>query len=104
MRVSSVVIDDLYTVSVSLLPDKANAKLVIDPDTVQAVAVPLQGFQAVTGRPIQVLERGCGIQHPKFSQGRLLNHRRDFFDRLQIKQPLGLFALEGPDHPLKLSW
>jgi hypothetical protein len=99
-----MIIDDFHVPGVRPLPDKADSEPVIDPDTILALAVPLQGFQLVTRRAAQVLESGRGIQNPKFSQGRLLNHHRDFFDRLQIKQPLGLFALEGPDHPLKISW
>jgi hypothetical protein len=64
MGVSSVVIDDLDIVSVSLLPDKANPKLIIDPDAVLAVAVPLQSFQPVSRGALQVLERSRGVQHP----------------------------------------
>jgi hypothetical protein len=89
-----VIIDDLYVPGVSPLPDKANPKPIIDPDAVLALAVSPQGFQTVTRRALQVMERGRSIQHPKFSQSRLLNHCRDCFDRGQIKQPFGFFALK----------
>jgi hypothetical protein len=98
-----VVIDDLDLVSVSSLPDKTNAKPIVDSDAVLSMAVPLQGFQAVSRGTLQVLERSRGVQHPQFPYGGLLNCGRYFFDRLPVKQPFGLFTLEGPDHLLKVS-
>jgi hypothetical protein len=64
MGFSSVVINDLDLVSISLLPNKANSELIIDPDAKLAVAVPLQSFQPVSRGALEVLEGSRGVQHP----------------------------------------
>jgi hypothetical protein len=64
MGFSSVVINDLDLVSISLLPNKANSELIIDTDAKLAVTVLLQSFQPVPRGALQVLERICSVQHP----------------------------------------
>jgi hypothetical protein len=62
-----VVIDDLNVVGVAPLPTKADAPLVIDPDTVLASSIALQQLQTVSRRDPQVLEGLGSMEHPKLS-------------------------------------
>lgn len=51
-----MVIDDLYPGGAVLSPNEAEAPLVVDADTVLALAVALEGFESVGGWNTQVVE------------------------------------------------
>lgn len=51
-----MVVHDLDFIGVTVPPDEANAKSVIDSDAMLAFAVAFQGFQSVTGKNRQILQ------------------------------------------------
>lgn len=72
-----MVVDDLHPVGAVLSPDEAEAPLVVDADTVLALAVGAESFESVGGRNTEVVEFKGGVQHAKFSPGDLLDLRRE---------------------------
>lgn len=57
-----VVIDNLYVVSVTIRPAKANPPLVIHANAVLALAIPLEFLKSIAARNTKVLERIRRIQ------------------------------------------
>src|SRR5208283_1818219 len=53
----SVVIGDLYIVRSIVLPDKADAVLIVDPYAVLATSIALQSLQSISRRSTQIVER-----------------------------------------------
>ena len=64
-----MIIRDFYLESVVSSPYKTDAILVIDADTVLAMSICAQLFQAVAGRMPQVVQGYRGIKHGKLSSG-----------------------------------
>src|SRR5437879_3102307 len=101
MVVSSVVVHNLYVVSLSAVPAKTDAVLIVDPDAVLSDPVSLQAFELVA-RPDQKIAQGNrsiqGIQPP-------LRGGFDVYepaDSFIVKQPFGIAAAERPDHSLSI--
>jgi hypothetical protein len=65
-----VIVGDLDIEYVSITPEKADPKLIVDPDAVLSCAVPTQPLESIGGRDTQVSESLCAIQHSEFAQGR----------------------------------
>jgi hypothetical protein len=65
-----MVVHYFHVIGVVIMPDEANPELIVDPDTVLSRPVPLEGFQAITGRALQILQIFRRIQNQEFSQGR----------------------------------
>jgi hypothetical protein len=57
----SVIIDNPYTGRSSLGPDKADPKLIIDPNAVLTCPIPFQGFKAIAWRKTQRFQRDSGV-------------------------------------------
>jgi hypothetical protein len=53
---------------VTVVPDEANAPLVIDANTVLALPVSAQFLQSIRGRTGKVLDRMGVVQHPQLAQ------------------------------------
>jgi hypothetical protein len=92
-----VVVHDLDVVSIAVLPPKANAPLIVDPDTVLAPSVARQLLQAIRRRNPEIVQNFRSIQNQQFPQG----------DSLDSPEPPGvppledslrLFAAEALDH------
>jgi len=64
-----MVVGDLYIVDVALLPTEAEAPLVVDPDAVLTLAIPLQGLRQFAGGT----RRSCRLS-ARFS---ILSFRRE---------------------------
>ena len=62
MRYLSVVVHDLNVVGITVLPDEADAPLVIDANTVLAPAIALEGLKLVAGRGLQVFKDPRPVQ------------------------------------------
>jgi hypothetical protein len=93
-----VIIRNLDLVGVSTFPDEANPVLVIDPDTVLAGAVSLQGLKPIAWEHSQVgqLPRGCQLFQLS------LRHPRDALKPpcvSAVEQIPGFLATKGFDHP-----
>lgn len=61
-RHTSMVIDNLDLVGITLPPDRANSPPVIDADTVLPLAVSFQRFKTVSRRNLQALQRSRAIR------------------------------------------
>lgn len=62
MRHLSVVVHDLNVVGITVLPDEADAPLVIDANAVLAPAIALEGLKRVAGRGLQVFKGASPVQ------------------------------------------
>jgi len=98
----SIVLRDFDALGISVPPDKADAVLIVDPDTVLPFSVSPQRFEAVAWWNQQIGKCMGTIQGHKPAQ----RNRRDMRElprRLPVKKPFGLFAPEGPDHMLRIG-
>jgi len=66
----SVVIGDLHIVRSIVLPDKADAVLIVDPYAVLSAPFARQSLQSISRRSTQVVERACRINLVELAQGR----------------------------------
>ena len=57
-----MVVDDFHVVGFVLPPHEADAVLIVDPDAVTALALPVQRLQPVSGRHPQIIQRHGGMQ------------------------------------------
>jgi len=64
-----VVIDDLHVVSIPFLPDKADAKLIVDPNAVLPQPIAGEGFQPVAWERRQVAQLARSMELLQFSLG-----------------------------------
>jgi len=83
-----VVVNDSYVVGVALLPAETDAPLVVYPDTVLALALTLEGLEAIGGRHPEVLKALGPIEHPELSQSATLEVRREPANRLPVEERL----------------
>jgi len=63
-----VVVGNLDIDSIPLIPAKADAVLIVDPDAVLPFAASFERFQPVSGKQGQVAERGCPVQLEEFAK------------------------------------
>jgi hypothetical protein len=80
----------------AIIPNEADAVLVIDADAVLALTVTVERFEVIARRPSQVVQRDCGIQHVELSTGNL-GKGAERFHSLAVEKRLRGFAL---DHEL----
>ena len=91
-------IDDFDRVALPLLPDEADAPLVVDPDAVLACALPPQRFQPICRRNAQVIEAVRSVEHPQLPSGERLNLIRKATRHVAVPYALRLLVCEAPDH------
>jgi hypothetical protein len=99
---SSVIVRDFHFIGIIILPNEADAELVINPDTALSFPIPLEILQSVPRWTAQVFQFFCSSQYPEFAQGRPMQIGGYSPGRLPVKQPLGLLKLEGLDHVIIL--
>jgi len=93
----SVVIDDLHRVGIPVLPDEANAVLIVDPDAMLAAPLSCEPFEPVPGKGRQITEFARGVQLPQLP----LDNPGDVLQPPGVparEKRLGLGILERPDH------
>src|SRR5215471_15388193 len=78
-----MVIGDFHVVRVAVLPDEANAELIVNPNAVLALTVALQRFQPVARRRLEIVECVGRMHHSKFAE-------RDALDRLKPLRELAV--------------
>jgi hypothetical protein len=93
-----VVINDLDIVGVAFQPAKADAPLIIDPNTVLADSVSRELLKPVAGRHAQILQRADGIEHDQFALCDPVNVRRKSPGRLAPEELFGVPVPEASDH------
>ncbi len=59
----SVVIDNFYIVGVSIVPNKAQPKLIVDANAVLSCPVSRERFQPVSRRDAQFVQFDCCVQN-----------------------------------------
>jgi hypothetical protein len=58
-----VIVDNFDFMAITVLPDETNSELIIDPDAVLSLSVPLQDFKTVSRRYQQVCQLGSVVEH-----------------------------------------
>jgi len=96
-----VVIDDLDFVGAAVPPRKAKAPLVIDADTVLALAIALQALQAVSRQQRERSHVRSRVQHVQFPQALTLNGLKPAYG-FPAEEALRISAAESPDHVQKV--
>jgi hypothetical protein len=99
-----VIVDYLHIFGTRFGPPEHNPPLIIDADRVLTRQIALKRFKAVAGRRVQGLKKGGGIHHNQFSASDLGEICRETLrDRATLKDRLGKFPLEVPDHERNVS-
>jgi hypothetical protein len=96
-----MVIHDLHVIGVTLQPDKTNTPLIINANTVLAIAVTLQRFQSVPGQRRECSHIWGSVQHIKFPQ-RLPLDGLEPAHRFSKEKLLCIRASKGTDHNFRL--
>jgi hypothetical protein len=68
-----VVVDDFNVIRSILLPNKTNAKLIVDADAVLASPLSPQWFQHISGGLAEIVKSCCGIHPVQFPPGYAFN-------------------------------
>jgi hypothetical protein len=93
-----VVIDDSDIACASFFPEKANAPLAVDPNTVLSRPVARKGFKPITRRYTEIIQDARLIEHTEFAQGNRLNVRREFSASLARPYQSSFTVGEATDH------
>ena len=92
-----MVVGDLHLVGVAISPDKTNAVLVVDSDTVLTFSGASQDLQTIARNRRQVAERSCLVQMEKPTE-RGPFYEPELFRGLLPKDPFGLSISKRLDH------
>lgn len=92
-----MIIDNFHFVGLSLAPAEADPPLVVDLDTVLAIALAAKLLEAISWREPQVIQCFGGIKHAQLSQGRSLQVERPPSDGLPIEQALTITVEKAPN-------
>jgi hypothetical protein len=98
-----MVINNLDVIRIIAFPYEAYTPLLIDPDAVLPFSVMMQSLKVVRRRNAQSLKKAHGVKHFELDHSRSLNCLRQLGGKAPMKQLLGLFAFERPDHGNILS-
>jgi hypothetical protein len=94
-----VVVDYLHVFRTRTGPPEHDPPLIIDADRVLARQIALKPLKAVAGRRTQGLKKAGGVHHNQFSASYLGEICRETLrDHAALKDWLGKFPLEAPDH------
>lgn len=64
-----MVVDNFDILGLSGAPPKANAKLIVYPDTELSCPCPFEGFEPVAGRDLKVVKPGSDLQLSQLAPG-----------------------------------
>src|SRR5450759_4319285 len=94
---SSVIVNDLDIVGVSIVPTKADSVPIVDPDAMLSDPSSFQWLQPVARRSQEFAQLGREVQDPQFSpcNGFDVDETGDPFT---LEQPFGIGAAERRDH------
>jgi hypothetical protein len=92
-----MVIDDFNVIRSILLPYKANAKLIVDADTVLTAPVSFQRFQHISRRLSQIVQAGSRIHPVELPTGHSFNASPSPVCP-HLSQFRRVVVLETPDH------
>jgi len=94
---SSVIVDNLDIVRVTVLPPKADAPLVVDANAVLTLSVAAQRFEPIAGRDTQVLNRACSMYVQELSPCLPLDRAKPG-DEFVVEEPGRVTVFERSDH------
>jgi hypothetical protein len=92
-----MVVDNLNVKRIGVKPAKADAPLVVDPNTMLPSPIACQGFQMIARNRTQVRQgrRRVNLVQLTFRHG---SNSLKLPAKLAPENPLGLFISEGPNH------
>ena len=93
-----VVVHDLDLRRAFRRPDKARAKLVVDPDRVLPFAIARQSLKTVAWRRPQIAEIACGVEVAQFPARHVHQIGRKALRTFAVADGFGGFIPEAPDH------
>ncbi len=93
-----MIINYLNLINIAGVPLKADAPLIIDPDTVLAFTVASQLLQPICRWYHQVSQVSSPVDHPELPECNLLDIRRQSSGPFAPEDTLGFFVPEAPDH------
>jgi hypothetical protein len=71
-----MIIYNIHVEGMSAFPQETYPPLVIDPDAVLPLSIPFEPLQPICRRNTQILESHGPMQHPKLSEGNILDVSR----------------------------
>ena len=101
--ISLVVIDDLDGRAVSIEPHEAHSPSIIDPDAVLTFPIPVQQFQTVRRRKLQVFDAVGSVKHAELATYQPLNLRWQLARKMSIPDQLRLATGEVCDHDMTIT-
>jgi len=97
-----MVVNNLDAVRMPVLPDKANAPLVVDANAVLARPIAFEGFEAVSGWHAQIIQSLGRRELDEFSERHSLNPGGKTPRPVALPNPLRLFATKALNHPFRV--
>lgn len=99
-----MIVHYLDLIGVAVVPDKANAPLVVDADAVLTVAATRKSLKAITGRDSQVIQVRSVMEHHQLGLGTTLDMLREPADATAFGNRLGITVVVTPDHLLSVAY
>jgi hypothetical protein len=96
-----VIIDNLNAMGVSVTPNKTDAPLVVDADTVLSFTIPVKSLQTIARRRGQIPQFRCAVKLPQLPPGYLLN-RAKLLPAFAVIKSLRLLTAKRFDHKSRL--
>ncbi len=96
-----MVVGDFDLVGLAICPAEAKPVFVVDADAMLALAVSCECLQPVPRRDFKVVERGGGLELGEFTEGDLMERRRQLGGALAEPELLRGAASEGRDHRME---
>lgn len=93
-----MVVNDLDLIGVGILPAKADAPLIVHPNTVLASAISLELFEAVARRHPKVIERLRGVEGDELPEHAPQEVGGKATDALALEEGFGVPVGEALDH------
>ena len=92
-----VIVDDLHIVSVAIVPDEADAVLIVDPNAVLTTSIARERLEPVAGERRQVSKLASRMKVLEFALGNPC-HFLQAAAELAREERLGFGILERPNH------
>ena len=99
-----MVIADFDTFRIAVVPDEADAPLLVDADAPLTVPVPFQPFQVVGWRNLQVTQMAGVVEHTQFPAGDRLHLNRKKAAGNAIENSLSNVVVERNNHAVIVSF
>ena len=95
---SLMIVGDLHFKGITALPAKTDPPLIVDPDTVLALPIPRQLFEAVPRWYPQIGQRVSSVNHEELLQCWAVYILRELSRAFAIEDLFSLRVFEAPNH------